>query len=390
MCQLTLIDIDEEISSSFIPQMLTVTNVFENNVDGFGYSSFDSVDITKTNTNALDWWLDDKNSVKNINGIYHVRRSSYKNTESKQFHAHPFRFNNIILVHNGTLSGIKQLKDYADVVGKYSKEDYIDSQMFTRVLADKVGKGKVTLGKLNEALHYFSGPFAFLIRDLNTKKKVWIVKDDKKSLFQAVITLNEKPVGIVINTLDDALFMLKVYLQSKFPKINVVISQIPKTSVHEYKVGDYILQESVGTPVIGIAPAVRQSTYLPARSPVNTYVDLYGEFIDSVFRLELQISEILVLCEFLFEKSLFTLKETELELFSELLINIDADNNFASRRALWSSIKSLFPKKSILNLYILTGAKFPYLLNTRAELMRIEEDAKLDNGWAADELYSIH
>ena len=392
MCQLTLIDLHKDICDNFIPQMISVTNVFENNIDGFGFHLFDSDEVVKTNTNALDWWLDSKNVVNSVNGIYHVRRTSYKGVEPKQFHAHPFRFNDIVLVHNGTLAGIKTINDYSDVIGKHAKEDFIDSQMFTRVLADKVGKGKLTLGKLNDTLHYFTGPFAFLIRDLLSKNKVFIVRDSKKTLFSASIKLNDKPVGLVINTLDDALFLLTVYLKRKFPKIEVTINQVPKLSVNEYKIGSYILNEPIGVPVIGVSPIVTQvNTYIPARKNFNVVSnsDVYEEFVNTVFRLGFQISEVLVICEYLFKKSLFTITEKELDTFYDILIAMDETHNFKGRHSIWNNIKDIYPGKSTLGLYTLLGIKFPFILNTRAELLHMENTAKKAKG-LENEIHTVH
>ena len=160
MCQLTLIDImpETKLAKATIRSLTEINSVGilkyspQNNEDGFGYMTFSKAPfITKSEKCAIEWWAENQDefqrTVRNANGIYHVRSASKNIRTLYQKDAHPFNVGNIILAHNGTLDDADKLKDDKELqkifpVTKNDKnveipmidsEKYAKSQEYTRV-----------------------------------------------------------------------------------------------------------------------------------------------------------------------------------------------------------------------------------------------------------------
>ena len=221
MCQLTLLDIDPKLKlgKSTIRSLMELNQQAitkfspQTNDDGFGYMTFSKApEIVKTGLSATKWWQENWNkyqrSVRNPNGIYHVRAASNNVTTVFEDDAHPFHHGHIILAHNGTMTESVELKDDKKLQkllnsANPKEEPMIDSEKFCVVLSQIVGKDKLQKDHIVLAMEYFHGPFALLIYDTKQPKKMFVVRGKDRPLHMARIFSGKREgekIGLVLNT----------------------------------------------------------------------------------------------------------------------------------------------------------------------------------------------
>ena len=172
MCQLTLLDFNPK---TFIPRTFVRSLVELNtygwsgkNDDGFGYMTFAKPgEIIKTNLDSMNWWAENEKeflrSVRNANGIYHVRAASNNIKDIHEKDAHPFRVKDIILAHNGTLQEKLELKNNKKLQKLFETDDkdvtMIDSEKLANTVSAFIEKnllGNVPFQSTSEFISYIA------------------------------------------------------------------------------------------------------------------------------------------------------------------------------------------------------------------------------------------
>ena len=405
MCQLTMIDIDPKtkISKAFIRSLTEINSVGivkespMENKDGFGYMTFAKAPtIIKSNLDAFSWWTENENiyskSIRNANGIYHVRSASGNPREVYEKDAHPFVYKNIVLAHNGTLNESDELKDDKDLQKLFEvpkdTPSMIDSEKFTRILGNIVLDNKLTPEHIKSAMNYFTGSFAILIYDIKQPSGLFVVRGSSKKLHEATIYRQNEKIGIVINTGFFELLYWARMIKTVMRELNkdvlrIKIREIPKDSIYKYKIGSYQLDENLleieeNYKVITHHYPPRNSSIWPgfekSKTDVKSTEATYIKAVDKAIELRLTLPEICVLSEIVFGQSLYTLQ------ISDALILIDLLDEFiktihSGRVDVWTkflkenNISPMFAYKTL-------GIEFPYFLNSKKQLVRAIQKQK--------------
>jgi predicted glutamine amidotransferase len=361
----------------------------QENLDGFGFMTFAKAPkIIKTNDSAIEWFSENEKefqtSVKNPNGIYHVRAASVNTRTLWDKDAHPFNHGDIILAHNGTMQEDFALEENDELQKLFEVEkdedDMIDSERFCVVLNHVLNGEKLTSQHIIDAYEYFHGAFAFLIYDLKQSNKVFVVRGNTRSLFKAEIYANSEHterIGLVINTSQFELLywarMLKMFAKEMHGlNLAIGVSKLEEESIYEYKIGSYEL----GKPVAEI-----EETSKPYKTVVhnrnysqnnawnrshNRMIDIYEEIYDLSAVLGLTLRDLMMMSEIIFGKCLMILEEKELEFFVPVLDRLQSYNHKGRRKA-WSKFLS------DNNIDTLTGYKFsdipfPYFLASKSTI----------------------
>lgn len=195
MCQLTYCNLhDAYLNTLMIYFLSTIGSVRHD--DGCGVICSDNK-IWKS-----------KHQAKNLTNLGEILYESVQDNKPVPFHirmathgiavndenAHPFTGKHFILMHNGTLLP----KDGSE---PKDKEKDSDSLRFLNALDAMKDKKKDTSFPeiFNETMENFSGKFAFIIRDIDTKTD-YIVRGKTAELYVSYLTINGKASGYVVNT----------------------------------------------------------------------------------------------------------------------------------------------------------------------------------------------
>jgi len=382
MCQLTMIDVkDEKVFPVNMVKYLTMLTTLENNYDGFGYSSFNSIDIVKSAKPAINWWGENyQNFTENfINGIYHVRRSSYKNVKPVDEHAHPFQENSIILAHNGSLNVVHDHMDidlFSEFIHRF---DLIDSQKFLKVLATYVGEGIVSAEAIDKAIDVFRGTFAFLIRDLNAQD-VWVVRGKTKFLHRVnIYSRDEGEVsGMIVNTHYDQLRMLReIFNDTQLSYSMGEISLLPEETVFHYTPGTYKL-DNVGKALEdrknrNLKPVAKHLTAGKVGTGVGAATNPFDSVVRLIIKCGVSLRELLVISEVLFNRNFLLLDKTELGYLEDFLKQL-SNESFSGRHEAWDEGKKRIETFINAKAYAQTKLSFPYILNSKSAIDKAFED----------------
>lgn len=412
MCQLTLLDIDPKTKLG----KATIRNLIElnqqaiakfspqSNEDGFGYMTFAKApEITKTGKSAGEWWHENwenyQKSVRNPNGMYHVRAASNNVSTIFEDDAHPFHHGHIVLAHNGTMSEDKKLEN-DEVLQKLfetadPKEPMIDSEKFCALLANICGDEKLEKEHIVLAMEYFHGPFAMLIYDTKQPKKMFIVRGKDRPLHCATLYKDKRrgeKIGMVLNThLYELMYWSKMVksISKEYLGLNlhIGIQILAEESIFEYEIGSY----DVGEPVEEIKQTTQTYVY-PARqinhvnhhrsSSTNfstgsyndraqSYVDIYGLCAD----LEMTLSELLLLAEYINGVCLQAHTADDLENLRSVLIKL-SDFDFEGRKKTWTEFLKE-NKVGAINVYKNCPVSFPYILMSKKLLKKNLSEFKI-------------
>jgi predicted glutamine amidotransferase len=394
MCQLTLLDFNPK---TFIPRTFVRSLVELNtygwsgkNDDGFGYMTFAKPgEITKTNLDSMKWWVENEKdflrSIRNANGIYHVRAASNNVKDIHEEDAHPFRVKDIVLAHNGTLLEKSELRNNKKLQKLFETGDkdksMIDSEKFTHILANIVGDNKLTANHIDDAVDKFSGAFCFLIYDVKQPRNVYIVRGKDRKLHMAEFfdasdktTKHGKPIGIAINTGRlELIYWSKIIkmtmAQYSKMKLNIRVKELPEETAWKYRLGSYKLDEPVreikqrvvGTVVYSQGRHVHHNA---AQNVSTTSSDpVYQNIVDISLEMGLYMSEVFLLSEIIFDEALHILDDDGLEFLLKMLEFLKKQN-FKGRQKEWKAnliAKNLTP----INAYKMTGLEFPYMFSSK-------------------------
>jgi predicted glutamine amidotransferase len=398
MCQLTFISGDPLLARSVLFN-IPVINSRAGNSDGFGYYHFDKQKIFKTKESAgiylykdefldrldEDFPLDESKRVSILSHVRSASRYGGKMQEINDENAHPFRLNNIVLAHNGTLYP-KDDKD--EIKGK------IDSYWFLSKLCEVVGDKKLTHKDIIKAMEYFEGKFALLIVDLLQPNNLWIAKGRTADLYTMTFKdENDKELLFIINTKEEG---LKSTISPYFHRVllgkNVFVSDITKfkdETVYRYntvsrkmfKYKEEIKEE---------AYVVKTQTYSRGRgynseygnfgrnrvsntSTFSSIKDIFGNILEESSKSLLTYSEVAVLYELYIGDSIYKPEKDDLIIFSEMLKKLNKEA-IKGRAKTWINISKRLIEEGydVMDLYqAWPEMAFPWFLNTKGKLKYI-------------------
>lgn len=151
---------------------LALLNSYERGLDATGiYSPANGL---VKNTDPAPTFLVRNNIVQDYMLMMHVRHATVGN-KAKDENAHPFKYGNVTLLHNGTL------KNHWDLTIKYGFE-YKNFDVDSQVVAGIIGKEN-TFNVISE----IDGPAAFLINNDNTPNILYAYRNSERPLFRGHI-----------------------------------------------------------------------------------------------------------------------------------------------------------------------------------------------------------
>lgn len=387
MCQLTLLDISDQKIARAIIRPLTELNTLgidgNSNNDGFGYMTFAKAgEVYKSKLSAQKWWEENQKLFnrrhRNVNGIYHVRAASYNNKKYiEDKFSHPFSLGNVVLAHNGTLTYKKEGKD--SKILNAIPDELIDTQEFLFALEVLKHRDELlSVENINRAMRNFTGVFAFLMWDKLQPKKVFVIRDDTKTLFQMRLFNKGEPFGLIINTKEWELEYIIHFIGSVGRildyDLTYTIDKLEDKSVYEYKMGSYDLGESIGEiekPVFVHKPNPNQNIQRVPWMDERSYFRVTKHMIS----LELTYREVLVMSEMIFNKSILIFDEEEMEEFAEILEEFDKKHNHRNRRKAWNNLRKKHGDSNRIELYDKFNLQFPYFFNSKGKLKKAEKSA---------------
>jgi len=417
MCQLTLLDIDPKLKLG----KATIRNLMElnqqaivkfspqSNTDGFGYMTFSKApEIIKTGLSAAKWWGENwesyQKSVRNPNGIYHVRAASNNITTIFEEDAHPFHHGHIILAHNGTLVESAELEDNKKLqklleTANSKDEPMIDSEKFCVLLSHVCGKHKLEKEHIIKTMEYFHGPFALLIYDIKQPKKVFVVRGKDRPLHMARLCSGKQDgerIGLVLNTnLYELMFWSKMVksIAKEFHNLNVHIgiSILEEEKIYEYNLNSYNIGDAVedieqtSPPVVVRKPVPRVGNVSQSiASPNKGYLDSsernddakrFSDFYDLATDTGTGLAELMILAEYAFGNSLHVCTEVQLEYLREIMVRL-SEFDYEGRRKVWREFLK-DNKIHVLAGYKYSDISFPYLLMSKKLIKSKAKKVKL-------------
>lgn len=421
MCQLTLLDIDPKLKlgKTTIRHLVELNQQAitkyspQVNEDGFGYMTFSKApEIIKSGLSATDWWNKNwetyQKSVRNPNGIYHVRAASNNIKTIFEDDAHPFHHGHIILAHNGTMVESDELEEDKKLQKLFETsnpkdEPMIDSEKFCVILAYICGKDKLEKDHIILAMEYFHGPFALLIYDTKQPKKVFVVRGKDKPLHMARLFSGEKDgekIGLVLNThLYELMFWSKMVksVAKEFHNLNIHIgiTLLEAEKIYEYNINSYVIGDTVGDieqtspPIIVRKPAPRvdhlshnhnvskvnaNKSYLGVSEHADK-AERFADFYDLAINTGTGLAELMILAEYALGNSIHVCTESQLEYLREIMVRL-SEFDYEGRRKVWKE----FLKEN--KIHVIAGYKyseisFPYLLMSKKLIKSKAKKVKL-------------
>lgn len=408
MCQVTLIDIDSKtnISRAFIRPLteINATGIVkksnQENKDGFGYMTFTKApEIIKSVLDAEEWWEKHEDefmqSVRNANGIYHVRSASITHgTTIYGADAHPHKYGDIVLVHNGTLKETKKMendKRFDNLFPKQKRINYsnlevdvpmIDSEKFVRTLATICGEDKLNVDHIKDAVSLFTGPFVFLIYDAKQPKKIFVVRGRDKDLHKAIIKNGNEVIGMVLNTGNwelsywASLVKTSIRVLTK-DRLEVDIEEVPKESIFIYELGSYDLGEKVAEiqQTVESRPAIKNVVHYHKTNVVPETPEhsdpVWQKVVEKSRDLGLTLKELMLISEIVLGRAIHIIGEKDMEFILKILGKLDG-KTFKGRTKEWDNLRSKL-NLSHLAAYKNTNIQFPYMLNSKKDLQNARE-----------------
>lgn len=197
MCQLTYSNLHDPYLNGLMIYLLSMIGS-ERHDDGCGIIMSDN-SIWKTKHAAKN--IKNMGSllfefITNDNAVpFHIRSATW-GIEVTDENAHPFDGKHFILMHNGTLipKNGEEPKD--------KKKDSDSLNFLNSLDASKDKSGDDSFENIfNNTMKEFSGKFAFIIRNKDTKTD-YIIRGKTAELWISYLSLGEKRVGYVVNTSD--------------------------------------------------------------------------------------------------------------------------------------------------------------------------------------------
>lgn len=360
MCQLTYINIPNINSLRLATILCSMVNTELDHKNGFGFCQDDRIyktDETPKNSNfpEINKIIVNKNPV-----ILHVRKASFSvaNLLGAEYN-HPFRKENIILAHNGTLEHLSEKLP----------ENTIDTQFFFQKMLEKEG---TAIEKLTETMKEFTGKFAFLMR---SNEGDYIIRGKTAGLHKIDVFRNDTKIGFIVNTEPQSLKNSKVIISK------LLIPFIPNISFGDmealeietiYKVDGTELiktgkieensKKVVEVKASGNISVSKEKQKLPYNETNTEYIDrILFEFSN---KTEMTVAQIDVMFRSIYGNSIIYAKNMEILEFIELLDDLLDSHIFKSRIKAWKYRYNI----SVWDIYEQSNFRFPFFFNTPSEI----------------------
>ncbi len=416
MCQLTMLHGRSDVVKVMLPN-LTYHNALASNKDGHGYFVVPKM-VWRTIEEGNEIVFKEQ-YIKNLEEyigndkqtciISHVRSASFKFKELVNIeNTHPFAVDNIVLMHNGTLSTDEE---------ELEIDEQIDSVWFINHLAEIVSKRKLTPAHIAEAMEPFTGKFAFLIVDMLQPTKIFVVKGKTAELFYTTIRDGRnKVLATAINTGKNNLEFSYVPMYWRAIKGTKLVIEEPeelddesiyiydtKTSVltkTEQKIEEKFTITSTQrmTPVHG---EYNDDGYWMGQGMHSGYNENYlstksvDGMIDKIanlaFTMRLGYTEMNLIFQLLFTTPMLFAEKEHIVAFLETLelIATDYSSRVGKKLVKWETIKQSylwdFPEGNTLDIYNRTGIVFPWFLQSGSGIKRVSARVKSGNfNWATN------
>lgn len=382
MCNITLIDCaDNLISAKDVRQLITINNLL-GNADGFGYMLFSDQEVVKTKEEAITYWKDnykDFLSKENINGIYHVRKSSVttssgwngvvyvtkENNNISDDKSHPFNYNDIIVAHNGFLS-FRHTHINAEKFEKLLVGDLIDSQKFAIVLSSLCNKGTVKIENIKDALNMFGGAYCLAIKG-KKDNNVWLCRGKDRTLYAMKIFYKDNPVGIIVNTTPMGLIVLGDLLTTY--DYTYDLKEFKENTIYSYELNSFDIKEVTSYAQDSTYETTHTKTYVTIPSTrgdtVKVNDNIYEDIFDIMYEMGFFIHDIVILSELVMGKSIFIFDDDDFLKFSRFLDKLFTEETHTSRMNIWNELQK-YKDGSVFNLY--KHLYYPFMLNSKDEL----------------------
>ena len=405
MCQLTMLHGRTDVVRTFLPN-LTFSNALDGNKDGHGYFVVPTM-IWRTIDKGKETVFEE-DYIKRLEGflegqkqstiISHVRAASFKFNKLIDIeNTHPFQADNIVLMHNGTLTA----KDE-----KFEIEDQIDSFWFVRRLADIVNRKKLTPEHIKKAMEDFTGKFAFLIVDMRQTDKIFVVKGKTADLYYTKVRDGRnKILATIINTDDDNIELSSVPLYWRAIKGSKLVIDKPEElddeSIYIFdmktstltKTDVKIEEENTVSSTTRVNPAQGHQHGLNEWGrPFNGYEDGYlnatsiDEMIDKISNLawtmRLNYTELNLIHQLLFNIPLIFAEKNHIEPFLDTLEILASEfgKRVGKKLMKWQTIKNSYfhsvPNGSAIDVYSQTNLEFPWFMNSGSGLKNVANRVK--------------
>lgn len=115
---------------------------------------------------------------------------------------HPFIFDNVVGVHNGTFN------NYKDVLTGFQldEKDYeVDSKLFYKILEDLYSENKNKMDSFQEAIGYFEGSAALVASFKDDPNTLFIYRNAERPLYRGTINDSEGVKGVYLSSLKEGL-----------------------------------------------------------------------------------------------------------------------------------------------------------------------------------------
>jgi len=341
--------------------------------------------------------------------ISHVRAASFKFKDLVNIeNTHPFQVDNLVLMHNGTLSTEDE---------ELEIDDLIDSVWFIQNLANVVKGKKLTPAHIAKAMEPFTGKFAFLIVDMLQPTKVFVVKGKTAELFYTTIRDGRnKVLATAINTSKGNLHYSYATMYWRAIKGTKLVIEEPEAlddeSIYIYDIETSVLtktdQEIKEKTTITSTQRMHPASFnedddywMRGHGSHSGYIDNFvssksvDAMIDKIanlgFTMRLGYTEMNLIFQLLFHTPmLFAEKEQVISFLETLeLIGADFGNRVGKKLVKWESIKSSynweFPEGNTLDIYNRTGIVFPWFLQSGSGIKRVSSSVKGGNfNWATN------
>lgn len=132
--------------------------------------------------------------------IGHTRKSSTGTTKNIN-HAHPFIFENVVGVHNGTFTNYNDVKK----AFKLSDDVEVDSEVFYKILDGLYSENNNALESFREAIGYFEGGAALVASFKDEPNTLYIYRNEERPLYRGTFKSEEGKQGVYLSSLEEGL-----------------------------------------------------------------------------------------------------------------------------------------------------------------------------------------
>lgn len=397
MCELIVCNANNREMNKLLMTLLIYTDG-KINKDGFGIYQHSLAKTNVSGSFCSNLGTVVSNNIKDKSLVIgHTRLASLVNRTQgiTVENAHPFETNNLVLAHNGTLVMNE------DKVKTTEYKDKIDSEVFT-LEAEKNYNGDL-VDCIRKTMEDFSGKFAFLAHDKNTKE-FYAIRGASAKLHISYLTIKvpdkegvedtkDQIIGYVINTDDDdlnhcLLLFSNIWQLTHNERISYTKPELLKIDT-AFKLGKYAIEEvgkveeKIKVVAVQTYNATRfsysrdaseddEDTWCSWRTGgvVGKDIEEFSSFLNTfITNNKLSIEELDELLTNGFGIPLLSMERADFPAVKSYINRLTARNSKKAKK-LWGELCALAPSKS--SLY--EKLQFPYFVNNKIDLITLKQE----------------